>query len=63
MATSAGPAALTAAAAEEREGAAAAGSGPGAGSGAFLGLPAPFGEEGTGGARAEWGRGAAGARP
>ncbi|XP_065588802.1 transcription factor E4F1 isoform X1 [Cyrtonyx montezumae] len=41
VATSAGPAALTAAAAEEREGAAAAGSGPGA----FLSLAAPFSEE------------------
>lgn len=50
MATSAGPAGLTAAAAEEREGAAAAGSGPAAppsGPAAFLSLPAPFSEEGT----------------
>ncbi|XP_025959760.1 transcription factor E4F1 [Dromaius novaehollandiae] len=48
MATSAGPAGLTAAAAEAREGAAAAGSGPAAapaGPAAFLSLPAPFGEE------------------
>ncbi|PKU35517.1 transcription factor hypothetical protein [Limosa lapponica baueri] len=48
MATSAGPAGLTAAAAEEREGAAAAGSGPAAppaGPAAFLSLPAPFSEE------------------
>ncbi|KAM9599027.1 transcription factor E4F1 isoform 11-T11 [Morphnus guianensis] len=48
MATSAGPAGLTAAAAEEREGAAAAGSdpaAPSAGPAAFLRLPAPFSEE------------------
>uniref|UniRef100_A0A8B9S4K0 Transcription factor E4F1 n=1 Tax=Apteryx owenii TaxID=8824 RepID=A0A8B9S4K0_APTOW len=48
MATSAGPAGLTAAAAEAREGAAATGSGPAAapaGPAAFLSLPAPFGEE------------------
>ncbi|XP_062444488.1 transcription factor E4F1 isoform X2 [Rhea pennata] len=48
MATSAGPAGLTAAAAEAREGAAAAGSGPAAapaGPAAFLSLPAPFSEE------------------
>lgn len=50
MATGAGPAALTAAAAQQREGAEAAGSGPAAppaGPAAFLSLPAPFGEEGT----------------
>ncbi|XP_061850318.1 transcription factor E4F1 isoform X4 [Colius striatus] len=48
MATSAGPAGLTAAAAEERGGAAAAGSSPAAppaGPAAFLSLPAPFSEE------------------
>ncbi|KAM9222828.1 transcription factor E4F1 isoform 2-T2 [Leptosomus discolor] len=48
MATSAGPAGLTAAAAEEREAAAAAGSGssaPPAGPAAFLSLSAPFSEE------------------
>ncbi|KAM6054913.1 transcription factor E4F1 isoform 1-T1 [Chlamydotis macqueenii] len=48
VATNAGPAGLTAAAAEEREGAAAAGSGPAAppaGPAAFLSLPAPFSEE------------------
>ncbi|XP_068279624.1 transcription factor E4F1 isoform X2 [Nyctibius grandis] len=48
MATSAGPAALTAAADGEREGAAAAGPGlaaPPAGPAAFLSLPAPFSEE------------------
>ncbi|XP_074775050.1 transcription factor E4F1 isoform X3 [Athene noctua] len=48
MATSAGPAGLTAAAAEEREGAAVAGSGPAAppaAPAAFLSLPAPFSEE------------------
>ncbi|XP_049646978.1 transcription factor E4F1 isoform X1 [Accipiter gentilis] len=48
MATSAGPAGLTAAGAEEREGAAAAGSdpaAPSAGPAAFLRLPAPFNEE------------------
>ncbi|XP_074960716.1 transcription factor E4F1 isoform X3 [Phalacrocorax aristotelis] len=48
MATSAGPAGLTAAAAEEREGVAAEGSGPAAppaGPAAFLGFPAPFSEE------------------
>lgn len=50
MATSAGPAGLTAAAAEKREGAAAAGSSsaaPPAGPATFLSLPAPFSEEGT----------------
>uniref|UniRef100_A0A8D0KZD0 Transcription factor E4F1 n=1 Tax=Strix occidentalis caurina TaxID=311401 RepID=A0A8D0KZD0_STROC len=48
MATSAGPAGLTAAAAEEREGAAVAGSGsaaPPSAPAAFLSLPAPFSEE------------------
>lgn len=56
MATSAGPAGLTAAGAEEREGAAAAGSdpaAPSAGPAAFLRLPAPFNEEGN---RARGGR-------
>lgn len=50
MATGAGPAGLTAAAAQQREGAAAAGSGPAAppaGPAAFLSLSAPFSEEGT----------------
>ncbi|KAM6320238.1 transcription factor E4F1 isoform 1-T1 [Podargus strigoides] len=48
MATGAGPAGLTAAAAEEQEGAAAVGSSPAAppaGPAAFLSLPAPFSEE------------------